>query len=981
MENLQATFEIAVDLGHFFNIDVFQRGFYNVTVEFEDLVSTKSNLEVHILNDKDGNSCLSATVYDKRAVSKTVQILHKRQDVPLNHTFLFRCHRLINSKNIMHSISCMKFRLVAKLWFYGSDDIDDIALQKFEEVSTRTVQFEVDPVQGLHGFTLLVFEYGVMAGVEMIVHASLVALHQPLLQTLAVCRNNSAGNFQTITLESILFPIASRSINALAIQLDHAIAVHNSVIDALLSIYIHLQNYLMVISKHLCSKKKYTHEFAEALIKIKAMLDTIKQVANHDEMLDQANMNLASACSYVLALWSHILELVCLNRNIIGKLALMQHKHRIRRFQSYFFTVTNPRELFDEQRSTLYSCLASEVRTSPFFLATPPLLLETLETDGVTNPIPVLFEDKYDAECSAPPTFQQKNLSNGSNVELEQKLPSHIRQNHLSSGAAGSCPELTSLATTPPVTFNSTCLPHSANHSGRHLTTEKFSKGIVGHTVEEPDDLPNVSTLMNATKGASINPACNFTGPGYIRKQVPLPEKVDVGAVVNRNSDSEAKDCVRLKQTTANGDDCINAETVNCSLKEKHTKRVNMDPDTIDNGDDDRDMMTLKDFLETDFSVEDFRDAIFEPSELLSLEHQCQCMDGSENEIFDGLTSSTSADSLIQKQEAKHATEKSKILSCLQFPGHLFSDLPFTIPLSPYLSFPKIKLNNDCVSSESHLIIFVHGLDGNNTDMRTVKTYLEMGLEAILKSAGQPRSQVSYLMSSANEKDTYDDIQLMTNKLVDEILSYIKNAYFSKTHPKRISFVGHSLGGLLIRSAVTSESLKHLRPRFHTFLSFSAPHLGTVLNSSTLVNTGLWLIQKFKKSACLRQLSCKEKTNLRDTFIYKLSKKKGLEFFKNVLLVACADDRYVPYQSARIEMCKAAFKDKTLGSVYQEMVNNIMNPVLKNPKIKLRRYHVVHSLSNATANAFIGRAAHIAVLESEIFLEQFFLVAGLQYFI
>ena len=974
MENLQATFEIAVDLCQFFNIDVFQRGFYNVSVEFEDLVTNKSNLEVHLLNSKDDKNCLPAIVSEKRAVSKTVQILHKRQDVSLNHTFLFRCHRLINSNNIIHSISNMKFRLMVKLWFYGSDDVDDISLQKFEEVSTRTIQFQVDPVQGLHGFNLLVFEYGVMAGVEMAVHASLVALHQPLLQTLSVCRNNGGPNYQTVTLESILFPVSSQSITTLAIQLDHAIAVHNSIIDLLLSIYMHLKNYLMIVSKHLPGKMKYTHEFAEALIKINAMQETITHVGNRDELLDQANMNLASACSYVLALWSHILELVCLNRNIIGKLALMQHKQRIQRFQSFFFTITNPRDLFDEQRSALYNFLASEVRSLPYFQCAPPLLLEALEMDGVSNPIPILFEDKYDHKCTSPPIFQQK--SNNNVVHPAQK-PSLLKVGHdrLSSSTTSSCPELNLLVANPAIEFNSKCLSHLADQTCYASGAEKFSKEIVVHTLEEPDDLPVVNSLLYAKGGASISPACNFTGPGYIRKQLPSQGRVVDGAV-DCDSDSAINQSVCSHSGSAGGD--IEIAGVSLSLKEKRSKVVNMGPDTSSN---DNDMLTLEAFLEADFNIGELRDAVCEPSDLFAANHQSHFLDAAANDNFEGLAGFNNADSLMQKLEAKHAAEKSKLLGHLQFPGHLFSDLPFTIPLSPYLSLPKMKLNKASISSDSHLIVFVHGLDGTGTDMRTVKTYLELGLEAILKSAGQPRSQVSYLMSSANEKDTYDDIQIMTNKLVDEILCYIKNAYFSKSHPKRISFIGHSLGGLLIRSAVTNESLKHLRPRFHTFLSFSAPHLGTVLNSSTLVNTGLWLIQKFKKSACLRQLSCKEKSSLKETFIYKLSKKKGLEFFKNILLVACADDRYVPYQSARIEMCRAASKDKALGSVYQEMVNNIMTPVLQNPKINLRRYHVVHSLSTATANAFIGRAAHIAVLESEIFLEQFFLVAALQYFI
>ena len=45
----------------------------------------------------------------------------------------------------------------------------------------------------------------------------------------------------------------------------------------------------------------------------------------------------------------------------------------------------------------------------------------------------------------------------------------------------------------------------------------------------------------------------------------------------------------------------------------------------------------------------------------------------------------------------------------------------------------------------------------------------------------------------------------------------------------------------------------------------------------------------------------------------------------------------------------------------------------------LIRHNVFHALPN-TANTLIGRAAHIAVLDSELFLEKFFLVAGLNYF-
>lgn len=42
----------------------------------------------------------------------------------------------------------------------------------------------------------------------------------------------------------------------------------------------------------------------------------------------------------------------------------------------------------------------------------------------------------------------------------------------------------------------------------------------------------------------------------------------------------------------------------------------------------------------------------------------------------------------------------------------------------------------------------------------------------------------------------------------------------------------------------------------------------------------------------------------------------GLEFFKNILLIASPQDRYVPFHSARIEVCKAALKDTVYGLLF-----------------------------------------------------------------
>ncbi|XP_077438190.1 protein FAM135A isoform X2 [Vanacampus margaritifer] len=299
----------------------------------------------------------------------------------------------------------------------------------------------------------------------------------------------------------------------------------------------------------------------------------------------------------------------------------------------------------------------------------------------------------------------------------------------------------------------------------------------------------------------------------------------------------------------------------------------------------------------------------------------------------------------------------------LKLPGVLYSDVPELASTIPYFSLEEDESSNEGI----HLIVCVHGLDGNSADLRLVKTYLELGL---------PGARIDFLMSERNQNDTFADFESMTDRLLDEIVQYIQiyNLTLSK-----ISFVGHSLGNLIVRSVLTRPRFKCYLSRLHTFLSLSGPHLGTLYNSSALVNTGLWFMQKWKKSGSLLQLTCRDHSDPRQTFLYKLSKKSGLQFFKNVVLVGSLQDRYVPYHSARIEMCKTALKDKQTGPVYAEMIENLLLPVLQNKDCNLVRYDVIHALPN-TANSLIGRAAHIAVLDSEIFLEKFFLVAALKFF-
>ncbi|KAL7058415.1 hypothetical protein AAHC03_017243 [Spirometra sp. Aus1] len=290
--------------------------------------------------------------------------------------------------------------------------------------------------------------------------------------------------------------------------------------------------------------------------------------------------------------------------------------------------------------------------------------------------------------------------------------------------------------------------------------------------------------------------------------------------------------------------------------------------------------------------------------------------------------------------------------------GNVYSD--FSQLAAPLPFFTKPSSN----SADVHLIVCVHGLDGTSSDLRLVAMYLQLAL---------PDACLEFLMSESNHEDTFANLDVLRDNLVDEIINHVDRM---DDQPSHISFIGHSLGCVLIRAALAHPRMDPLLPLMHTFLSLCGPHLGTVYGTSGLVNMGMWALQKLKKSDSLAQLRLRDHTDPRETYIYKLSSSPGLGSFRYVLLVSSPQDHYVPHHSARIELCKAAIQDTSeFGIIYMEMVANLLQRLIKESRTTVVRYDIHHNFPSS-ANNFIGRAAHIAVLDSEVLLEKFFCVSA-----
>lgn len=249
---------------------------------------------------------------------------------------------------------------------------------------------------------------------------------------------------------------------------------------------------------------------------------------------------------------------------------------------------------------------------------------------------------------------------------------------------------------------------------------------------------------------------------------------------------------------------------------------------------------------------------------------------------------------------------------------------------------------------EKHLIVLVHGFQGNSYDLRMVHNYISLAFP-----------HCYFLESSYNESKTEGDIREMGSRLSKELITYLTENFPDK--PPSISFIGHSLGGLIIRAAL--PYLECLSDRMHLYMSLSSPHLG-FMYSSKLLDAGMWILKKMKKFHCLKQLCLEDYHKIEGTCLYLLSKADGLQWFQYVVLVSSSQDDYAPFDSARIEVPEKASKDPEMGNYYIQMAHNLLQKLTMQNLIKLD----IHFKLKKSIDTMIGRSAHLQLLENEHFL-------------
>jgi hypothetical protein len=217
--------------------------------------------------------------------------------------------------------------------------------------------------------------------------------------------------------------------------------------------------------------------------------------------------------------------------------------------------------------------------------------------------------------------------------------------------------------------------------------------------------------------------------------------------------------------------------------------------------------------------------------------------------------------------------------------------------------------------SGRHLVVFVPGFRGTHFDFKLFSLVMSVHFDSAQRNQGD---KLIYFLPSCNNvcADTIG-IEYMAERLAVSLMEFLHEEE-QDMHEKpirKISFIAHSLGGLVVRSMLgftkhdqtyCREFVRNYSSRLYTLLTLSTPHLGSLNNKKSLiVNSAMWFLRFSRGVRVLLQLNCQDSNDPDKCLLSILARDGSIALFKHIILVACPQDTFVSAHSALVVDAKS----------------------------------------------------------------------------
>ncbi|CAI2319222.1 unnamed protein product [Caenorhabditis sp. 36 PRJEB53466] len=907
-------FNVSVQLCEFFNVDLSDRGYYQVRLRPKKSaeiwsvdISHDSDTDREYTGPKRPNNILLAHVYQGAAVSRTVEVTYQHEQFKLDDWF----HISVQFNSTLNLCEPQKLEIEVELLYM--DRYHPPQYESFQKLTKRVVEIPLEPTRLVAAARSLYFDSSYMSAITMIVYSSLVMV--------ATRQRRNTPDTSTTSKSTKLRRI------------------YNSSAHALLFATRSIQQFIVRNSRLL--NASVSVDIVDVAAEMKAALmrfDTSEQAGRCLET------DVSGWSTKITLIFQQMLVLFRKSNELGQQLLLVFDKQRRAVFREAFWL--NERSIDEISLRTPASVLETykSIVKVDYLKKLPRTTIFCEETDCPGEYCPIIFEDNFSRHpdrailvsngnveiprpnsASLPATKPaDKHKSFRERLRKETRKLIHPRRKSLD------CSQSLSRK----VNVNGSASRNRTKTMGETVTDGSKNVILVSKNLDFIGKSPeNAENSAVSTPSFHSEPTGSFPSPEHGRCSA-AGEEQDAAPLISKESvtSDEVANALRI---SVSADDVLSYadSTENGSIRQENEQKL-----TEEN-----------------------------PKETMA------------------------AFELLREREAAKRILREEA----HYEGILYSEIPSKSMHRPVFT----PVNSRLVLGEpahrtpfdrAHLVVFVHGLEGTQDDLVPFRCGLDQAISAHYHSLQMnetdeergERWHFEYLMSSTNRSQTWADIKTMAHNLLAEVREYVEE---SRHNVLRISFMAHSLGGVIVRSAVgmaAEMGMEWLNDRLHTLMTINSPHLGLAYVQKH-IHWGVQIVKWWKKSRSMEQLTFRDSLNFGSSFVYQASVNGACGKFRHVLLVGTPHDQLVPYMSALLVPSKNSAEDQSaFGEAYREMMSAILNSMRTSEKTEtLVRYTTFHQLGSSNSQKLTGRAAHVAALEDPVFIEKLFNISAVNYFV